>query len=42
VHKMQRIHAPLWERMNALDEPALAAALGPWLDKGAIRAILVS
>lgn len=40
VHKMQRIHAPLWERMKALDEAALTAALGGWLDKGAIRAIL--
>jgi hypothetical protein len=38
--EMARIDRALWNRMLALDEPALTAALGPWLDRGAIRAIL--
>jgi hypothetical protein len=35
-----RVDRALWDRMLALDEPTLAAALGDWLDRGAIRAIL--
>ena len=38
--KMTRIDRGLWDRMVALDEPTLAAALGPWLDRAAIRAML--
>jgi hypothetical protein len=38
--EMTRIDRALWERMQALDEAALTAALGLWLDRGAIRAIL--
>jgi hypothetical protein len=37
---MTRIDRELWERMAALDEPTLNAALGPWLERGAVRAIL--
>ena len=40
VVKMTRIDRGLWDRMVALDEPTLAAALGPWLDRAAIRAML--
>ena len=38
--EMARVDAALWDRMLALDEPGLTAALGAWLDRGAIRAIL--
>jgi len=37
---MVRIDKELWDRMRALDEPALTAALGKYLDGGQIRAIL--
>jgi hypothetical protein len=37
---MVRIDKDIWERMKALDEPALTAALGKWIDRGEIRAIL--
>ncbi len=40
IHRMQRIDAPLWERMKTLDEEMLTAAVGTWLGKGEIRAIL--
>jgi hypothetical protein len=39
-NQMTRIDRQLWDRMLALDEPTLTAALGNWLDRGAIRAIL--
>lgn len=38
--EMTRIDRGLWEKMQALDEPALDAALGDWLDRRAIRAVL--
>ena len=38
--EMTRIDRGLWEKMQALDETALDAALGDWLDRGAIRAML--
>ena len=38
--EMSRIDRALWERMQALDEATLTAALDSWLDRGAIRAIL--
>ena len=38
--EMVRIDKGIWDKMLALDEPALTAALGKWLDRGAIRAIL--
>jgi hypothetical protein len=37
---MQQIDGPLWDRMKALTEEQLTAAVGQWLDKGQIRAIL--
>jgi hypothetical protein len=37
---MTRVYRPLWERMLALDEPALKKVLGPWLGGKEIRAIL--
>lgn len=40
VHKMTRIDANLWERMKALTEESLTAAVGKWLGRGEIRAIL--
>jgi hypothetical protein len=39
-HQMVQVDDALWQRMAALDEPTLTAALGPWLDKGQIKAIL--
>jgi hypothetical protein len=38
--EMARVDREIWERMLALDEPTLMGALGEWLDRGAIRAIL--
>jgi hypothetical protein len=38
--RMERVDREIWNRMLALDEPALSAALGEWLDGGRIRAIL--
>lgn len=40
VHKMTNVDWPLWQRMIALDEPSLTAALGKWLGKREIAAIL--
>jgi hypothetical protein len=37
---MVRVDKELWNRMLALDEAALTARLGPWVDKASIRAIL--
>ncbi len=39
-HKMQQIDGPLWDRMLALTEPQMTGAVGQWLDKGQIRAVL--
>ena len=40
VHKLTRVDSDLWDRMAALDEPTLQAALGEWLNHKEIRAIL--
>ena len=40
VHKLTRVEQALWDRMLALDEPTLSAALGEWLGDREIRAIL--
>lgn len=40
VHKMTRIDANLWDRMKALTEESLTAALGKWLGRGEVRSIL--
>ena len=37
---MQSVDREFWERIQALDEAKLTAALGQWLDKAAIRAML--
>jgi hypothetical protein len=37
---MGRIDAELWDKMLALDEPALTAVVGNWIDRGSIRAML--
>ena len=39
-HQLVRVDDDLWAKMKALDEPALTTALGAWLDKGQIKAIL--
>ena len=38
--EMVRIDKGIWDKMLALDEPTLTGALGKWLDRGAIRAML--
>ncbi len=40
VHEMGRVDQELWDRIRALDEPTLTAALGRWLGRREIRAIL--
>ena len=40
IHKMDNVDRELWDRMRALDEPALTAAVGAWLGRGELRAIL--
>jgi hypothetical protein len=39
-HQLTYVDGPLWDKMQALDEPTLTASLGSWLDKGQIAAIL--
>ncbi len=39
-HQLQYVDGPLWDRMQALDQGGLTAALGQWLEKGEIAAIL--
>jgi hypothetical protein len=38
--KMEHIDRELWNRMLALDEPQLTAAIGKWVERGTIRAML--
>ena len=38
--KFQRVDAELWRAMQALTAEQLTAALGEWLDAGAIRAMI--
>lgn len=40
VHKMDNIDGPLWEKFKALDEAALNAAIGPWVGRAELRAVL--
>lgn len=40
VHKMDNIDGPLWEKFKALDEASLTAAIGKWVGRGELRAIL--
>jgi hypothetical protein len=37
---MEHVDRPLWTKMLALDEPSLQSALGHWVDRGGIRAML--
>lgn len=37
---MVRIEPELWARMLALDEPTLVAAIGKWIGRGSVRAML--
>ena len=37
---MVRVDPEVWDKMLALDEPTLTAALGKWLDRGMVRAML--
>lgn len=39
-HEMTSVDTELWDKMKALDEPGLTAALGEWLDSTAIRGML--
>jgi hypothetical protein len=39
VHEMQHIDQPLWERMSALTEAALAPTVSQWLGQDEIRAL---
>ena len=38
--KMEHVDREFWDRIQALDEPGLTAALGKWVDRGGIRAML--
>ena len=38
--KFMHVDRSLWNRMRVLDEPALTACLGAWMDRSAIRAVL--
>jgi hypothetical protein len=40
VHKMNRVDAVLWEKMQALTEEQLKAAVGQWIGDREIRAVL--
>ncbi len=40
VHELTRVDPALWERMKQLDEATLTQALGQWLGKKQIRALL--
>lgn len=40
VHEMERVDRELWDRFRALDDAALVAALGKWLGKREVRALL--
>jgi hypothetical protein len=38
-HQLSQVDTELWDKMKALDEPALTAALGEWLEKDAIKGV---
>lgn len=40
VHTMSNVDQPLWDRMKALDRASLTSALGEWLGKAEIGAVL--
>ena len=37
---MEHVDREFWDRIQALDEPGLTVALGKWVDRGGIRAML--
>ena len=39
-HQLQYVDGPLWDNIQALDEARLTSALGQWLDRSAIAAML--
>jgi hypothetical protein len=39
-HQLVRVDDDLWAKMKTIDEASLTTALGAWLDKGQIKAIL--
>jgi len=39
-HQLVRVDTDLWAKMKALDEASLTTAVGAWLDKGQIKAVL--
>ena len=39
-HQLSAVDAELWNKMKALDEGSLTTAVGAWLDKSAMKAIL--
>lgn len=40
VHKMDNVDGPLWDKFKALDEASLGAAIGKWVGRSELRAIL--
>lgn len=40
VHKLDNIDRPLWERFQALDEATLQPAVGDWMGRSEMRAVL--
>jgi hypothetical protein len=40
VHKMDNIDGPLWEKFKTLDEAAITGAVGDWLGKAEIKAMI--
>lgn len=38
--KLEHVDRELWTRMLGLDEPALTSAIGPWVERGAVRAMI--
>jgi hypothetical protein len=40
VHKMDNIDGPLWDKFKALDEASLGEAIGKWVGKGEIKAMI--
>ncbi len=40
-HRLIQVDADLWNKMKALDEPTLTAAIGKWVGKAEIQAVLL-
>jgi hypothetical protein len=37
---LEHVDRPLWTKMLALDEPSLQQAIGQWVDRSSVRAII--